>query len=38
MWQAWFKEEEHYFERDTPKSKADTVIDGTGSFEEQIEV
>ena len=38
MWEAWFKEEDNYIERDNPKEHADIVVDGTKSFEDQISI
>ena len=38
MWEDWFAKEDTYIQRDNPKEKADTVIDGTKPFDEQIEV
>lgn len=37
MWKKWYKEEEKYIERDKPKEFADLIVDGTKSFEKQIE-
>jgi len=36
MWEDWFTEEDAFFANDDPKTKANVVIDGTKSFEEQI--
>jgi len=36
MWEDWFDEEDKYIQRDSPKSKADIVVEGTKLFEEQI--
>jgi uridine kinase len=38
MWQQWYEKEEDYIMRDNPKEFADLVIDGTKSFEEQIDL
>lgn len=38
MWREWYEDELEFFERDDPTgSAADLVIDGTKSFEEQLE-
>lgn len=37
MWEKWFEEEDEYIQRDDPKENADLVVDGTKSFDEQIE-
>lgn len=37
MWEEWYRKEEDYIKRDDPKDFADLVVDGTKSFEEQID-
>ena len=38
MWEKWYKNEEEYIKRDSPKEFADLIVDGTRSFEEQVKI
>lgn len=37
MWNQWYKKEEKYMKQDSPKEYADLVVNGTNSFEEQVD-
>ncbi len=37
MWRDWYAKEEAYIGQDKPKEFADLIVDGTKSFDEQIE-
>ncbi len=36
LWNEWLQEEEEHYSKEPPKQKADVILDGTQSFEEQI--
>jgi uridine kinase len=38
IWQEYYLEEEKYMKRDNPQEFADIVVDGTRSFEKQLDV
>lgn len=37
MWEQWYKDEENYIRRDSPKEFADLIVYGTKSLDKQIE-
>jgi uridine kinase len=36
MWDEWYRDEDKFYAQDNVKSRADIVIDGTKSFEDQL--
>ena len=36
MWEKWYKTEEVYIAKNSPKEFANLVLDGTKAFEEQL--
>lgn len=36
LWNDWLDEEDSYFDKDNPMQRADIIVDGTKSFEDQV--